>query len=42
MNRANESNLSFKTASDIYVYGRNVHIYEQMNEYVVNCAAAWQ
>lgn len=29
----------FKKTSDVYVYGRNVHICEQMNEFVVNCAA---
>lgn len=31
-----------KTTSDVYVYGRNVHIYKQMNEFAVSCAVAWK
>lgn len=43
LNGANESNLlSSKTTSDVYVYDRNVRIYEQMNEFAVSCSAAWK
>lgn len=42
MGSMNRTFVVQETTLDVYVYGRNVHSYKQMNEFAVSCAATWK